>query len=443
MGLIKGLLQKFAKWLGVTVQGTDNPGAGNDYADKGNGLSIADNVSQAITPLVCWDYKWQVRGESRRAKLLDSYTTRFVDTQLVKTVHTCLNTGDVIAIPIMTHGKIITQLLDANGFNIIDAAGDELYEIQFVLDTFEQSYHTYHLLEDIKYDIVSKTCIYRLFVEKDGNISTNLSQVAKWSGYQQEWTIPNVERMLIGRMKSPTINPSNINNVKGVPLCFGAGDAISELKKLYTQIGYEFDSSEKFLMVDKVLLKTNEDDSGNKSGTPVLPAGRNRLYQSVNAGGTSNEGLIQEFAPEIRASAYKTGIEQQERLLEQSIGVNNGLISDSTTNYENVDNVRKSMQQTNSLIAAIRKQADSMMRDLLYAWDKLLNYYNITPMGDFDEIHDWSDEYITTFDSKRQQLLDGVNIGAISRAEYRQWVTGDSIEDAERIVAEINDDIIM
>ena len=255
MGVIKSILAKLAQWLGLTIQEEYTPKGNNlDYEQKSSGLSIVDNVSQCLTPMVCQGYKWQIYGETRRARELEKLATQFVQTQLIKSVQISLDTGDLIAVPIMTHNQIITQLIDSDNFNIIDCAGNTLYEIQFALDTYQSNYDKYVLLEDIKYDIETRNCIYNLYVAKNGTITKDLSQVSKWADYEQTWSIPNVDKMLIGRMKCPSVNPSNINNIKGVPLCFGAGQAIGELKKLYEQLSNEFTQGEKMIFADKRLF---------------------------------------------------------------------------------------------------------------------------------------------------------------------------------------------
>ena len=443
MKFLQGLLKKLAKWLGLSIQGEGErtEGKHSDYSEKLNGLSVVDIVSLSIVPLTTEYFQWRITGESKKAEYLKNLAESFVNNTLVKSVETCLNTGDVLAVPIQSHGKIITQLVDNNSYTIIDSAGDELYEIQFVIDTYKGNNSTqYVLLEDITYDPQTKANIYSLYVAVNGTISTNLSQVKKWADYDQQWIIPNVDKMLIGRMKCPTVDPANINNVKGIPLCAGAGTAIESIKELYKQEMNEFIAAEKMIFADKSLFvnRVETDENGEIiSKTPVLPKGKQRVFQAVNVGGMDNEGLIQEYSPDIRSEQYSSGIDQMLKLLEKSIGVSNGALSEADATYQNVDNVRKANQKTNSIILSIRRAADTMLSDLLYAWSMLCNYYLLVPMGDFDEIHDWSDEWITSAEFKQQQLLAGVNIGAISVAEYRQWVTEDSLEDAEKAVAKI------
>lgn len=434
---IRSILAKLADWLGLKVQGETPVSYESDVYDKQLGLSIVDNISSNITPMVVMDYKWEVRGDSERAVYLDGMAERFVNKTLAKSVQTCLNTGEALIVPAYSHGKIVNQLIDSFSYNIIEAVGDELIEIQFVLDLHETKEHKYALLEDIRYDASIQSCIYTLYIAVDGVISQEFSRVPKWAAYSEQpwWIVPNVDRLLVGRMKSPFIDPACLNSVKGVPLCLGAGQAINELRKLYGQVSFEFDASEKMIMADKTLFEKDP-----STGQIRLPRGKGRIYQPVTSGSLEGSGMMKEYSPSIRVGEYESGIDIQNRLVEQSIGANGGLLSKSSINYENVDNVRKGQLRTNALIANIRTAADEMMTDLIYAWDKLLNYYIReigVQYGGWEDVHAWSDEFITTFDSKMNQLLNGIQIGAISKAEYRQWVMGGSIEDAERDVIEI------
>ena len=54
-----------------------------------------------------------------------------------------------------------------------------------------------------------------------GSNEIPLSQVPAWKDIPEEQIIPNVDRPLFGRYKSPTVNRADVNGVNGVKITAG------------------------------------------------------------------------------------------------------------------------------------------------------------------------------------------------------------------------------
>lgn len=88
-------------------------------------------------------------------------------------------------------------------------------------------------------------------------------------------------------------------------------------------------------------------------------------------------------------------------------------------------------------ISSARKQGESCLLGLVYAWNVLANHYGINPVGEYDVNFDWSNEYIETFADRQNAILAGQAIGATDAVDYRMFVMDESPETAKDRVREI------
>lgn len=441
IGTLWGAFQKIAGVEGKDIQSETQSQDYRDYWMKGSGYSVECDISEALADLMLLQSSMPISGDSERAIWLDDVSDYFFRNKAKTAITTAFETGDCLIVPSWTGRNIQNVIVGADEFEILEAVGDEVTAVAYVVDRTtkaNQEYTLFQAIELVPYSAQDGSDAYanryRMFVAKGENIIPNgLQMFPQWNGLEKEWYIPNVDRLLVGRYRSFTINPTDINAIKGAPICFGAGEHIKEIHYLLEQMHEEFDLSEKGIMADKRLFKK---EWRNGFIDTVLPHGKERLFMEI--GGQTSEFPIKEWAPDIRYQAYLDDIDKQEKLVERAVGVSSGIISTpEDISYQNVDNVRKSQQKTMGFISSARRQGESCMLGLVYSWNVLANYYGINPIGDYDVNFDWSNEYIETFGDRQQAILAGAAIGATDAVDYRMFVMDESPETARDRVAEI------
>lgn len=441
MGVFNAVLDAVAKRVGAEIQGGTVSQRQRDRHLKGESFSVEAEVSESLSDLMLMYSAAPIEGDSQRARWLNSLSEEFWCGKIDKAVVSAFMTGDCIVVPSWNGRNMQNAVVPATEFEVLEAFGDEITACAYVLDKKEENGCTYRLmqaLELVPYTTPSGTAYanrYRMFVSRNGSlVGGSLDDFPEWRDrFDQEWYVPNVDRLLIGRMRSTAIDPLNVNSVKGAPICFGAGEPIAQIRHLLDAMAVEFDLSEKAILADKRLFK--KEWAGDVTKT-VLPRGRERMFMEIQ--GNTGEMPIREWAPDIRYQAYLEALDKQERLVERAVGVSAGVISScNDVNYQNVDNVRKGQQRTVGFIEKARRSADSMMEGLTYAWDVLANYYNIVPAGEYELKSDWSTEYIETFADQQNAILAGNAIGATDAEDYRVWLYGETPEQAHERVAEI------
>ena len=459
MGLFDALLDRVAERVGRRVQGRAEGQAYRDAKAKGDGYSVECDMAESLTDLMMLGFKMPVTGGTARAEWLDGVSTAYVRGAMRKSVGAGMLTGDSVTIPVWNGRTMDNHIVDAEGYEILSAVGDR---ITAMVATFDEKrlqngtvWTLMYLIELVPYEAAgggeAMMCRYRRFIARNGSLTpvdpATVRDIADWADYADEWAVPNVDRLLVGRWKSFTANPRDWNSAKGVPICFGAGEAIREIHYLLRQMHAEFGLSEKAIIADKRMFVKRvgrvkrEDGSFEDVERVDLPEGRDRLFVLPSVRQRSADGageLIHDWSPEIRYTAYLEAIDKQEQLVEKHVGVSSGVISNvNDHSYANVDNVRKSTVKTQSFIGGARNVSEAMLGDLLYAWDVLANYYGIVPMGAHEVSYDWSDDYINTFADMQGGILAGEAIGATDALDYRMFLFGEPPETARERVEEI------
>lgn len=451
MGLFDMVLDRLAAALGKRIQGYEQHAAYRDSGKKGTDYSVESMVCESLANLMMLEYSMPIEGGSARARMLDEVSDAFVRDTLCSAVAMGFLTGDSITVPSWNGRTMDNVLVDAGSFAILGANGHEVTSMIYVVDEkqikYGARYTLLRLIELVPYTAQDGTQThanrYKTFIAKDGTITDiPLSEFPDWAAAnEEEWIIPNVDRLLIGRYRSFTLNPLRPNAQKGTPICFGASAPIREIHYLTQQMHEEFGLSEKAIIADKTLFKKElrRDSEGNViSQRLVLPKGRERLFMDVGNRGGSGSPLIQEWAPTIQLQPYIDALEKQYQEVEKCVGVSSGILSNlNDQSYQNVDNVRKSTIKTQSFVNTARVVCESYLSDMVYAWNAIMNFYGVTPVGDYHVEYKWSDEYINTFSDQQNAILAGEAIGATDAVDYRVFVMGESPEVAKERVAQI------
>lgn len=451
MGLFDMVLDRLAAALGKRIQGYEQHAAYRDSGKKGTDYSVESMVCESLANLMMLEYSMPIEGGSARARMLDEVSDAFVRDTLCSAVAMGFLTGDSITVPSWNGRTMDNVLVDAGSFAILGANGHEVTSMIYVVDEKQikhgARYTLLRLIELVPYTAQDGTQTYanryKTFIAKDGTITDiPLSEFPDWAAAnEEEWVIPNVDRLLVGRYRSFTLNPLRPNAQKGTPICFGASAPIREIHYLTQQMHEEFGLSEKAIIADKTLFKKElrRDSEGNViSQKLVLPKGRERLFMDVGNRGGSGSPLIQEWAPTIQLQPYIDALEKQYQEVEKCVGVSSGILSNlNDQSYQNVDNVRKSTIKTQSFVNTARVVCESYLSDMVYAWNAIMNFYGVTPVGDYHVEYKWSDEYINTFSDQQNAILAGEAIGATDAVDYRVFVMGESPEVAKERVAQI------
>ncbi len=339
-----------------------------------------------------------------------------------------LGKGGKVIVPYVKNGKILFDILDQSRMTISEMDGDELTSITLLADYVKVGDHGY--FRWIDYTIENAVLTIKTRVTTDSGAVAFLADIPEWADITEEITIGGVEHMLLGYLKSPIDNRQD-KDIYGVPITFGSEPIIDELIKCLQDIAREYDIKKAFVGADEMLF-------GKDNNLP-----ENGLFKKFAAlGGLNNEKSFWEiFDPAIRDSSYKARYDMLCAQLEQSIGTSRGILTEpAATATATATEIRTANYDTFCMVDDIRTVLENVFRQLAYAYDVMAEAFGLTPAGargQYEISFDWDMSSLESTSETFTQLSELESRGLIKGARLVSWVTGDSVEDAQKEIDEI------
>ena len=173
----------------------------------------------------------------------------------------------------------------------------------------------------------------------------------------------------------------------------------------------------------------------DKNGRDMLPD--SPLYKKFNA---DSDNMWEVFDPAFRDSSYFARLEELYARLEKQIGTSRGILTEVETEQATATAIRKALYDTFTIVGDTRVAFEKGMTDLIEGINVLANYYNITPMGDYEINFDWSYDLLESTEETFNQLMQGHSKGVVKDVELRQFLYPDeTLDEAEKSIEEIKD----
>lgn len=431
---LTSIFLKIAEKMGLTLQPKKYDTS--DFFEVYD-LSITSAISDRLSTITLTDSNLSINGTNKRADFLNHFAERFWNTKIKSVCVASLGTGDCLVKPNITGDKIAVDIISNNNFCVTENIGDYIYGVLIKCDKFRDKNDTF---ERIEYHRLRETngtsnCHIYQMAFKNGN-EIPITSVPLWENYPPEQIITNVDRLLFGRLKCPTINRDNINSVNGVPITFGLDDIVKQAKVAYKRYNKEFEDKETKIFADKSMFAKDA-----RTGNPYIPKGMQNLFMKIR--GAVDSSSIETYSPDIRDNSLDNSIERNLRMIELFIGIGEGVISKSTLTYTNVDEVKASRSATFAFITTFRSAINQCVEDLMYAINVFCNANSVTPSGDYEVAFDWSDGYMESSQERFNQLIQALSVDVVDKAEVRAWVQSEDLETAKKWVEENNTESII
>ncbi len=249
-----------------------------------------------------------------------------------------------------------------------------------------------------------------------------------WQNIELKKVIYNVDRALLGYIKSP-INNRKTNDKYGVPVTYGCEATISEIKETMKQLLDEFRLKKPFVGVDFTMFQT--DGNGKLTELP-----RDGLYKMFNFDDEDDKFKV--YDPAFRS--YTERLQELYKRLEDEIGTSRGIISDVQTQNATATEIKRSMYDTFNIVDDMRSNIEKGLEDFFYACNVLANAYNLSTTGEYEIGFDWSYTLLEDTSAEWSQLSYAMNQGVVSKVEVRQWLKPDeTLEESEKAIQEIQE----
>lgn len=287
-----------------------------------------------------------------------------------------------------------------------------------------------HQLTDDGHDHITQRAFK---AQMKDNIGTEISmdEVPRWRGAATDYTT-QAEGLQFGWFRVASANTIDVDSPMGASVFAKATKTIEEADRQYSRLLWEYEASEMAIHADPSMFRKRYSGEGME-----LPSGKERLYRAVDID-KGDHDLFEVFAPDIRDGNLVNGLNQILCKIEDLVGLSRGTISDANVDARTATELKIVRQRSFATVADNQKALERCLRDVLKAMDGISTEYGLEPSGgEWDAAFEWDDSILTDRDTENANWLSLLNAGIVSRAEYRAWYFGETIEQAEAAIQEI------
>ena len=337
--------------------------------------------------------------------------------------------GGVFLIPYVKGNKIFYNIVPQSRVTIDKMEGDLITELTVLAERKEISKgvgQTKTYIRWAHYSINNNSCtIEQKFSDETGD---EIPVPDFWKNILLKQTIANVDKVLVGFIKSP-VNNRRPNDKYGVPITYGCDATILEIRQTLKQMVREYELKEAFVGVDFTLFKT--DKKGNITQLP-----ENGLYRTFNF--DEKDDKFKVYDPQFRD--YTTRLQELYKRLEHEVGTSYGILSEVDSNQATATEIKRSMYDTFTICDDMRSSMEKGLKDFFEACNVLANAYNLSAQGEYDVSFEWSYSLLEDTQTEWSQLIWANNNGIVKDVEVRQWLMPDeTLEESQKVIDEIKE----
>jgi len=452
--MFRNFWDKIKGLFGRTPETTDEEIRRNQlFADNYNdahGINIDAMICHKVAGIVAYESAANVTGankgeaNTRRVDQLDGILQRFWDTRFKKVIADTLGNGGVFVIPRYADGMVVEDCVAQDRVIINRAVNGYLIDISVIAERVvinAREYHrlTNHSLENGVYTIRQKA------TDQNGN-EAPLSAVPKWAELTPEHSISGCDRLPVAFFKCPT-SSRNVVTEYGVPVTYGQGQIIEEIKKMISMLVNEYERKETFVGMDERLFSNSPVDAANGeySGNSKSKRSRRNKVEHINAAqkngtfkllhGDGDTPFWQIFDPAIRDASIINGVNFLLELLESGVGVSKGIMTKLESFGATATEIKNIQRTTAIFVADIRTMSNYALDNLVYAYNMIAEHWSLTPPGDYRVVTDWDLSYLESTTETFNQLMEAKTAGAVKLERINMYVTGQTEEEAAEEIA--------
>lgn len=403
-----------------------NSGTYKDEYERTEQINFTSIFATALANKAVSDSTMTVKDaagkESRRSRwLADGLQKVWAKNKTV--VSQTLGKGGKVFVPYVLNGKPFVDVIDQSRVVITAMRGEEITGATLMADIGSKDGKVYYRFADYTLEGNVNTIRYRATNDNGGEVE--LTIIPEWGEMPEEVVITGTEHILFAYLKCPQDSRED-RQLMGVPITYGAEEIIRDLYTCLVDIRREYSLKKPFVGADDRLFDKN--DRLPESG----------LFRRFQKTGLKDGEFWQVFDPAIRDSAYLARFQQLCGLLESTVGVSPGILTEPRTASATATEIKAANAATFAMVDAIRANIEEAFQQLAYALDVMAEAYGATPsgaMGDWQILWDWDMSMTESSTETFNQLSELESRGLILPERLVAWTTGMNLEDAKAEVA--------
>ena len=242
-----------------------------------------------------------------------------------------------------------------------------------------------------------------------------LNSVDEWADLPTSVTYPLMKKQAFGYFRNPIKNTIDKSKT-GVSIFEPAIHLIKQADIQFGRLDWEFESGERAIYADSTVVKEGR-----------VARLKNRLFKTGNFDGGNNGDFFKEFSPQLRQADFKEGLNEYKRNIEFAVGLAYGDLSDPSQVDKTATEVKSAKTRKYNTVTAIQNNLKECLEDLVYS----LAFFNSMATVSYNFTCTFKDSIIVDEETERKQDIQDVNMGVMSKAEYRAKWYGEDEETAK------------
>lgn len=422
---------------------------GPQMDDKETGhktLRLPSAISEEFSRLVLTEFEFSLEG-SPRADFLNEQLDG-LRSKLYKEVEMWCALGGIVLKPYVSGDmdKIMIDYVHANRFyptafnSSGDVTGAVLVETKRIGD-YLYTRLEHHDLQGTHLTVVNKAYkserIYTAQSEEDELIANNpfseevsLETITEWASLSPIVEMDNIDHPLFVYIRTPRANTTDPSSPLGASVYARAESVIRDVDEQYGRLMWEFEATEAAVDADEDLFATD------RAGRPILPEGRERLYRTYTADGSTNSGFLKEYAPTIRDASILNGLNEILRKVEFLCGLAYGTLSNPNDVDRTAEEIKGSKQRSYVVVNNMQTAWDQGLDELIEVMEILCDLYNIVPEGEVNKSCTWGDGILEDAEKEYQRRWSMVMANKMKVEKFYSWYFGCTEEEAAEYIPE-------
>ncbi len=397
--------------------------------DDVKSLNLEADICTEFARLIMLEHKSELTGSTKSEYIYKEYKKVLKELKDSK-LELMLATGGLVLKPYVNNKKLCTDIIQVNKFIPLsfNSNGIVTSGIGIAQNTIGKIIHTrleHHVFnEGLRTHTIYNRC-YESDNENELGKEINIKQTI-WSDLAPIATIEHVDRPLFVYIKVPLANNIDTESPLGVSIFSRAVDKIKKADIQYGRVDWEYEASEKAVMVDELALRESDGKTPLKNTIDKL---KDRMYKTFN---TDKNDFYKEYSPEIRDEAYWRGLNRHLERIEFSCQLAYGTLSEPTYSDKTAEEIKTSKQRSFSAVSKLQENLQTALEHLVYIYDVLTSLYKLAPEGKIEQSNEWDDSLIVDSESEQRIRQQEVREGLRTKVSYLMYRYGFTEEQARK-----------
>lgn len=256
-----------------------------------------------------------------------------------------------------------------------------------------------------------------------------LTQVPRWAALEPEVTIHNVDRPHFGLLRMPMLNTVD-GSAYPVSLYANAVDTLLQLDAAYGDFVWERETGKRRMILDRTAAMRDP-----VNGKPAIPFKQlaSDLYMTLDMPDTHP---WDDYTPELRFEAYRSGIETLLRLLEMQVGFSAGTFAiEPRTGRVTATQVISEDRTTYNTVKSIQDRGlTTGLLDVVYWLDVYATLYNLAPAGPVEPSVSFGDSIFEDTGVEFQRRMELAQANYLRPELVTAWYFGVEEEKARQMM---------